>query len=166
MDVENVPSLKNLSIQSVVMSLMKALEKRMELLGELETDDSDQETIIDGMLENSDNTEMEETETLKQGTDNSDNGKVEASGENLLVLSYGDDKISCDMERHSGLESGNDFNGKGQFEGSTDKSDGSENKFAMDKQDGSEGVVNRQIKESVFGGDNVQDIDFAMDKKE
>ena len=138
----------------------------MELLGELETDDSDQETIIDGMLENSDNTEAEDTETLKRGTDNSDNGKVDSSGENLLVLSYGDDKISCDMERHSGLESGNDFKGKGQFEGGTDKSDGSENKFAMDKQDGSEGVVNRQIKESVFGGDKGEDIDFAMDKKE
>ena len=37
MDVENVPSLKNLTIQSVVVSLMEALEKRMELLGELET---------------------------------------------------------------------------------------------------------------------------------
>ena len=96
MDVENVPSLKNLSIQSVVVSLMKVLEKRMELLGELETDDSDQETIIDGMLENSDNTEMEETEILKRGmleeTDNSDNGKVDSSGENSLVLSYGDEK--------------------------------------------------------------------------
>ena len=102
MDVENVPSLKNLTIQSVVVSLMKALEKRMELLGELETDDSDQETIIDGMLENSDNTEMEETETLKRGMleeiDNSDNGKVDLSGENSLVLSYGDDEISCDLE--------------------------------------------------------------------
>ena len=65
MDVENVPSLKNLTIQSLVMSLMKVLEKRMELLGGLETDDSDQETIIDGMLENSANTETEETETLK-----------------------------------------------------------------------------------------------------
>ena len=97
MDVENVQSLKNLTIQSVVVSLMKALEKRMELLGELETDDSDQETIIDGMLENSDNTEMEETETLKRGmleeTDNSDNGKVDSSGENSLVLSYGDNGI-------------------------------------------------------------------------
>ena len=103
MDVENVPSLKNLTIQSVVMSLMKALEKRMELLGEVETDDWDQETIIDGMLENSDNTEMEETETLTRGmleeTDNSDNGKVDLSGEkNLLVLSYGDDEILCDLE--------------------------------------------------------------------
>ena len=102
MDVENVPSLKNLTIQSVVVGLMKALEKRMELLGGLETDDSDQETIIDGMLENSDNTEMEETETLKRGmleeTDNSDNGKVDLSGENSLVLSYGDDNISCDLE--------------------------------------------------------------------
>ena len=36
----------------------------------------------------------------------------------------------------------------------------------MDKQDGSEGVVNGQIHESVFGGDNRQDTDFAMDKKE
>ena len=102
MDVENVPSLKNLTIQSVVVSLMKALEKRMELLGELKTDYSDQETIIDGMLEKSDNTEMEETETLKQGmleeTDNSDNGKVDSSGENSLVLSYGDDEILCDLE--------------------------------------------------------------------
>ena len=170
MDVENVPSLKNLTIQFVVMSLMKALEKRMELLGELETDDSDQETIIDGMLENSDNTETEETETLKRGmleeTDNSENGKVDLSGENSLVLSYGDDKISCDLERHSGLESGNNFNGKGQIEGGTDKSDGSENKFAMDKQDGSEGVVNGQIHETVSSGDNGQDTDFAMDKKE
>ena len=36
----------------------------------------------------------------------------------------------------------------------------------MDKQDGSEGVVNGQIQESVSGGDNGQDTDFAMDKKE
>ena len=126
----------------------------MELLGGLETDDSDQETIIDRMLENSDNTETEETETLKWGmleeTDNSDNGKVDSSGENLLVLSYGDDEILCDLEWHSGLESGNDFNGKGQIEGGTDKSDGSENKFAMDKQDGSEGVVNGQIHGKCF----------------
>ena len=88
------------------MSLMKALEKRIELLDQLETYDSDQQTIIDGMLENSDNTEMEETETLKRDmleeTDNSDNGKVDLSGENSLVLSYGDDEISCDLEGHSG----------------------------------------------------------------
>ena len=122
------------------------------------------------MLENSDNTETEETETLKRGmleeTDNSDNGKVDSSGENSLVLSYGDDEISCNLEPHSGLESGNDFNGKGQIEGGTDKSDGSENKFAMDKQDGREGVVNGQIHESVSSGDNGQDTDFAMDKNE
>ena len=34
----------------------------------------------------------------------------------------------------------------------------------MDKQDGSEGVVNGQIHESVSSGDNGQDTDFAMDK--
>ena len=101
---------------------------------------------------------------MLEETDNSDNGKVDLSGENLLALSYGDDEISCDLEQHSGLESGNDFNGKGQIEGRTDKSDGFENKFAMDKQDRSEGVVNGQI--HVSSGDNGQDTDFAMDKNE
>ena len=44
--------------------------------------------------------------------------------------------------------------------------DRSENKFASDKQGGSESGVNGQIQESDFGGDNGTDTDFAMDKNE
>ena len=65
---------------------MKALKKRIELL------------------------DQQETETLKRDlveeTDNSENGTVDSNGENSLVLSYEDDEISCDLEGHSGLESG------------------------------------------------------------
>ena len=146
MDVENVQSLKNLANQSVIVSLMKALKKRIELL------------------------DQQETETLKhdlvEETDNSENGRVDSNGENSLVLSYEDDEISCDLGGHSSLESGNDLNGKGQIEGVTDQSDRSENKFAMDKQDGSESTENGQIQQRVFGGDNGPVTDFAMDKHE
>ena len=36
----------------------------------------------------------------------------------------------------------------------------------MDKKEGSEPTENAQIQESVFGGDNGPDTDFAMDKNE
>ena len=168
MDIKNVPSLKNLANQSVVIALMKALKKRLEILDKQETVDSDQETIIDGSSQNEDNSETGERENLKldllEQTGSSENGKDEYNGEILFVLSYRDGDILCDLEGHGGLESGHDLNRQGQFERGTGQDNELDNDLVVDNQ-GSASTENGQV-ERTDGPDNEPDNDLVVVNKD
>ena len=132
------------------------------------TVDLDQETIIDEGSQNEDNSETGERENTKldllEQTGSSENGKDEYNGESLVVLSYSDGDILCDLEGHGGLEAGHDLNGQGQFEHGTGQDNELENDLVVDNQ-GSESTDNGQVERS-GGPDNELDNNLVVDNKD